>query len=89
MLIIADTISFETVTTKKSDSGGNDRFAFGVSEMQGWRVGAYFIAEPQNPPVSPGLPDSRSPLLPLMLVWPDRPFRHNLDATHHITSVPL
>lgn len=27
------------MTTKRSESGGNDRFAFGVSEMQGWRVG--------------------------------------------------
>lgn len=27
------------ITTKKSESGENDRFVFGVSEMQGWRVG--------------------------------------------------
>ena len=43
-LIIVCTTFFETVTTKKSESGGNDRFAFGVSEMQGWRVGAYLIS---------------------------------------------
>lgn len=27
------------ITTKKSESGENERFVFGVSEMQGWRVG--------------------------------------------------
>lgn len=27
------------ITTKKSESGENERFAYGVSEMQGWRVG--------------------------------------------------
>jgi protein phosphatase 2C family protein 2/3 len=27
------------ITTKKTESGEDDRFAFGVSEMQGWRVG--------------------------------------------------
>ena len=41
-----------TVTTKKTESGEDDRFAFGVSEMQGWRVGAYQLSCPETPPVS-------------------------------------
>lgn len=42
-----------SVTTKKTESGENDRFAFGVSEMQGWRVGAYEATTSQ---ISPFLP---------------------------------
>ena len=37
------------VTTKKTESGENDRFAFGVSEMQGWRVGACEQPSPDIP----------------------------------------
>jgi len=28
-----------SATKKYSESGGNDRFHFGISEMQGWRIG--------------------------------------------------
>ena len=34
----------EPITQKHSDSGSDERYAYGVSEMQGWRLSMFFVA---------------------------------------------